>query len=168
VLQLEAQVGELKPKLRAAEKEAKLARKDVEASADAKKVRKLREDLTESEKVQEALRRELAELKDEHSELGKLEAAVQREMADWRVRCHAAERKVQALSESQLQKDNTVLRSILERQKVELEQRFKELKRLRRAQLGLRLAYALFAMGMVALVLIVVPRLKDLGDWFME
>jgi len=81
-----------------------------------------------------------------------------------------AERRAEAASESALQRDNSVLRGIIARQKTELEERLTELRKLQRARLTLRIIYGLFALGFViavALVVIFLPTVKHLlQDWF--
>jgi hypothetical protein len=80
----------------------------------------------------------------------------------------AARHRVEAASEERLRQDNDVLRGIIHRQNVELEQRHRQLVRLTRAQFGVRLAYAVFGIVLVLVALWaiqVVPGLK-LGNLF--
>jgi chromosome segregation ATPase/DNA-directed RNA polymerase subunit RPC12/RpoP len=63
----------------------------------------------------------------------------------------AARREIEAHSEHHLEKENAVLRGIIERQNSQLEQQHVQVRRLRRAQYGVRLAYAIFGFGLVAL-----------------
>jgi hypothetical protein len=60
-----------------------------------------------------------------------------------------ARRRAEAASEARLRQDNEVLRGIIARQNSELEQKHAQLVRLKRARLGVRLAYASFALGLV-------------------
>lgn len=79
-----------------------------------------------------------------------------------------ARRRAEAASETRLRRDNDVLRGIIARQNSELEQQHKQLFRLKRAQFGVRLAYAAFGIGLVLIALWamrVVPGLK-LGKLF--
>jgi predicted nucleic acid-binding Zn-ribbon protein/DNA-directed RNA polymerase subunit RPC12/RpoP len=164
--QLQEQVAELTPKLQSALHDASLAKKDVAASGDAAAFRALRERAEKAEAAQLEIEARLARADEASGELRSQVLTLSQEKESWKERCTVAEQRVLSLSESQLQKDNTVLRSILERQKVEMEQRFKELKRLRRGQFGVRIAYALFGLALVVLVLIIVPHLKEIGSWF--
>lgn len=61
-----------------------------------------------------------------------------------------ARRRAEAASSARLRQDNEVLRGIIARQNSELEQRHAQVVRLKRARLALRLAYAAFGMGLLA------------------
>ncbi|MEQ1858980.1 MAG: hypothetical protein ABMA13_03510 [Chthoniobacteraceae bacterium] len=77
-------------------------------------------------------------------------------------------RRVDAASEVRLRQDNEVLRGIIARQNAELEQRHVQIVRLKRAQLGVKLAYAAFGIGLVIVALWAmktVPGLR-LGNLF--
>ena len=67
--------------------------------------------------------------------------AIRRELEEER-------RKAASTSEESLRHNNDVLRGIMERQNADLEQKHKELIRLRRARFGVRLAYAGFAIAL--------------------
>lgn len=62
-----------------------------------------------------------------------------------------ARRRAEAASEVRLRQDNEVLRGIIARQNSELEQKHVKLVRLQRAQLGVRLAYAAFALALLGI-----------------
>ena len=82
-----------------------------------------------------------------------------------------AERRAEAASESALVRDNTVLRGIIERQNSVGEERYVELRRLRRARLALRILYAFVGLALVGLAALAIDSLPDavkqfLHDWF--
>ncbi len=84
------------------------------------------------------------------------------ELEELHRRCVAAEKLAASLSVSELGRDNEILRGILGRQKEELEQRFRELVKLRRAKFGLRLTYWLFATGALGVFAYALKVLVDL------
>jgi len=72
-------------------------------------------------------------------------------------------RAAEASSKAKADNDNEVLRGIIARQNAELEQKHAQLIRLKRARLGVQFAYALFALGLVAIIIWavkMVPKLK--------
>jgi hypothetical protein len=77
-------------------------------------------------------------------------------------RCVEAEKRAESLSTSEVSRDNEILRGILARQKEELEQRYRDLVRLRRARYGLRLTYWLFAVGALAVTAFAIKVLSGL------
>ena len=64
-----------------------------------------------------------------------------------------ARRRAEAASEVRLRQDNEVLRGIIARQNSELEQKHVQLVRLKRARLGVRLAYAAFGLALLGIAL---------------
>lgn len=79
-----------------------------------------------------------------------------------------ARRRAEAASEHRLRQDNEVLRGIIARQNSELEQRHLQIVRLKRARLGVRMAYAAFGIALLLIAMWamkVVPGLK-LGKMF--
>lgn len=73
-----------------------------------------------------------------------------------------ARREADANTEVRLKVDNEVLRGIVARQNSELEARHVELVRLKRARFFLRLVYALFGLGLVALGIVAVKFIPAL------
>jgi chromosome segregation ATPase len=70
-------------------------------------------------------------------------------------RLHAeAERRADANSESQMKKDNEVLRGIVDRQNSTLAVQHADLRQMRRARFGVRLVYALLFLGLLALAIL--------------
>jgi chromosome segregation ATPase len=93
------------------------------------------------------------------AELGTLTAAEQKlraELEEARCLQLETERRLEANSETQLKKDNDVLRGIVARLNTTLGVYHTEIRRQRRARLTLRLLYALFALGLVTLAIFAV------------
>jgi chromosome segregation ATPase len=75
-----------------------------------------------------------------------------------------ARRSATANSEAKINNDNDVLRGIIARQNAELEQKHTQLKRLKRARLGVQFAYALFAIALIVIAIWaakVIPKMKS-------
>ncbi len=142
----------------------------AECVALRREVKVLRLDLSEIHTGREllALRDSFQALETEHrgtvATLARAEAELQAltnseqklraEVTEARERTAAAERRAEAASDSSLQSDNGVLRGIINRQNIVLEERFVELRRLKRARLALRIVYALIALGLLAFVVL--------------
>ncbi|MCE9609747.1 MAG: hypothetical protein K8R23_06015 [Chthoniobacter sp.] len=107
----------------------------------------------------------LARAEAEMQTLAAAEQQLRADLARVNVSAVEAERRAEAGSESTLQRDNGVLRGIIDRQKTELEERLLELRKLQRARLTLRIIYGLVALGLVivvALTFIFLPTLQHL------
>jgi len=124
--------------------------------------------LTESGRELTALRVRFAQTEEERKRLAAQFSDAQGEVRrlsegerEWRVQFDTMRRqrddalsRADASSHSALQHGNDVLRGILDRQKSELDERYTELRRLRGAQLSLRILYVLTALMLfVAIVL---------------
>ena len=93
------------------------------------------------------------------------------ELTEARGRSADAEHRAEAASESALKHDNEVLRGIIERQNSVGEERYAELRKLRRARLALRILYALGFLAVVGLAALAIDYLPDaakhfLHEWF--
>ena len=147
----------------------------------------LRHDLSETHAGREllALRDRFATLDTEHqrtsaayarsfAESQSLTAAAETlrlELAAALARGAESDRRAEAASESALTHDNEVLRGIIERQNTIGEERYVELRRLRRARLALRILYTLIVLGFLGLAVLAIDYLPDvvkhfLHDWF--
>jgi len=147
----------------------------------------LRRDLSEIHDGREllVLRERFRTLEADHQKataaLGRREAEVQSlttavlqvrtDLTEARERLADAERRAEAAAESQLAKDNEVLRGIIGRQNLAGEERFAELRRLKRAKLVLRIVYGLFGLGILGLLALGFQILPDavkhfLAEWF--
>jgi chromosome segregation ATPase len=71
-------------------------------------------------------------------------------------------RSAVAASEAKINNDNEVLRGIIARQNAELEQRHSQLKRLKRARLGVQLAFLLFALLLAGIIVWAVKMVPNL------
>jgi chromosome segregation ATPase len=130
-------------------------------------VESLRRDLTQTESGSELLdlrsrvqqldgtqRRTAAQLATQAEELAKLTATGQTlrvELEESRQRQHEAELRAEANSAVQLKKDNDVLRGIVARLNTTLGVYHTEIRRLRRGRFAVRILYALFGLGLLAL-----------------
>lgn len=139
------------------ERELAMLRKDFEASADAQECNRLRARAEAADEKRRLLTRELEDLREET-------AALRRELSESHERYMAAEQRAEQLSIAKVQSDNEVLRALLARQKGELENCYRELKRFRRSELGLRLVYALFALGLLGIAAFAVQVLPGIAD----
>jgi chromosome segregation ATPase len=89
------------------------------------------------------------------------EAALRDELSQARHERDGAVAQASAFSESRTAKDNEVLRGIIARLNTDLAQRTGEIIRLKRAQIGLKLAYVVFglgALGVVAFAIKILPH----------
>ena len=133
-------------------KETESLRSDLQASANGRELMELRTQFKAEQEEHGLASRKLKQAEKEVHRLTAAESQLRTELGDAR-RSHAdAERRAEAGSESKLSKDNSVLRGIIERQNDELAQRLHDLNGLRRAQLWLRLTYAIFAVGLLGVV----------------
>lgn len=173
----EAQLSEAQARLRSSEDSAKaLAKRGEELAIEAAGFRdSLKKSKTGRELIE--LRAKLASVETEHQreeaaarqsamDLQKSEAAQHglRELVKaTRHQLEQAEKRAEAGSEDRVKSDNDLLRGIISRQNEELAHRHSELVRLKSARFAVRILYALFAVGLVALGFLVVellPRLK--------
>lgn len=96
---------------------------------------------------------------------------IRAELIETRNRAADAEHRADAASETALKRDNDVLRGIIERQNSVGEERYAELRKLRRARLTLRILYALVILALIGFAFIAIDYLPDavkqfLHDWF--
>jgi chromosome segregation ATPase len=106
-------------------------------------------DLTEDRsRIAETLAEKRSELKD----LATTEQSLRTELQEARRLREEAERQAAANSESQMNKDNEVLRGIVARQNTTLGVHFAEVRRLRRGRFALRIVYGLFGLALLGLV----------------
>lgn len=113
----------------------------------------------------------LADLERAHEEQLTAGQQLRTELTAARESAAAAENRAEASSEAALERDLAVLRGIIVRQKAELEEHRSALRRLQKAQLYVRFAYALFAvvfLVVAALAFLRPPELVRvlLRDWF--
>lgn len=99
----------------------------------------------------ETLATESRQLRDDLQKHATAARKTDEEMKSLRRQMEEAQRAAEANSEARLRRDNDVLRGIIARQNVELEQKHLQLVRLKRARLVLKLIYSFFALGLVAI-----------------
>ena len=78
-----------------------------------------------------------------------------------RVQLEVARKKAEAASAERLTHDNEILRGIVARQNLELEIRHRDIVRLKRARWGVKLAYSVFALGLLALAYFALRTFSD-------
>jgi len=130
---------------------AEIWRQDLSSIDSGRELLELRENLAQ---LQQTHRTTETTLTQRTAEAAASAATVETLRADLQEsrRLHAdAERRAEAGSESQLKKDNDVLRGIVDRQNATLATHHGELRHLRRGRYLLRLVYALFALGLLTL-----------------
>lgn len=122
---------------------------------------------TEHQSASAALARSNAEVQTLTASTDTLRA----DLAEARTRAADAEHRADAASESALQHDNAVLRGIIERENSVGEERYVELRKLRRARLTLRILYALIFLALIGLAAFAIDYLPHaakqfLHEWF--
>jgi DNA repair exonuclease SbcCD ATPase subunit len=110
----------------------------------------------------------LAEKRAEVNALTATEQTLRGELEEARRCREEAERQAAANSESQMNKDNDVLRGIVARQNTTLGVYYSEVRRMRRARYTLRLVYWLFAIALLGLVAFAISVFthQGVGDFF--
>lgn len=168
LIPLRAEVAQLRDRaslVQSLERENAALGKDIASSREAKEFHALRLRAETAEGASKEQQVELEKLRAEMARLSKSDEALRVELAAINERFAAEERKVQALADGKVQRDNEVLRAVLGRQKSELENCYRELKRFRRAQLGIRLVYALFALGLLGVAAFAVQVLPEVTEF---
>jgi chromosome segregation ATPase len=122
-------------------------RRDLAESHAGREILEVRDQLaaTMEERNRQAAR--VAALEGEVRAVSTMEAATRADLERARQERDEALRKAEAFRESRTAKDNDVLRGIVERLNAEVVQRTAEVVRLKRARVGLKTAYVLFALG---------------------
>ena len=133
-------------------KESGSLRQDLQGSKNGRELLELRGRFQSTQEEHQLASRKLSQADQEVHRLSAAESQLRSELEETRRSRADAERRAEAGSESKLSKDNFVLRGIIDRQNDELAQRLHDLNGLRRAQLWLRLTYALFGIGLLGVV----------------
>jgi len=167
----EAERQTLSVRCEALRQEEKILRRDLSESHDGRELLTLRERLRTLESDHQKATASLGRREAEVQSLTTAVLQVRADLIEARDRGADAERRAEAASESQIAKDNEVLRGIIARQNTAGEERFVELRRLKRARLMLRLVYGLFGLGILGLLALGFHILPDalkqlLGEWF--
>ncbi len=134
--------------------EAESARRDLVQTESGRELAALRQRFTTSEEERKRLALQFSDAQSEVRRLTDGERERREQFETMRKERDAALSRAEANSQSALQHGNEVLRGILDRQKSELDERYTELRRLRAAQLSLRILYVLAGLLLfVAIVL---------------
>jgi hypothetical protein len=169
-------LNQARDQIRAGEDQVKALHRSVEDSAN--EIATLRRHLSEEHTGRELLEtrdrlavivaerdRLAAQSEQLRDDLQKHEIAARRtdeEMKSLRRQMEEAQRAAEANSEARLRRDNDVLRGIVARQNLELEQKHLQLVRLKRARLVLKLIYSIFALGLIAIGVVAVKYVPAL------
>jgi predicted nucleic acid-binding Zn-ribbon protein len=138
-------------------------RKDLTETKTGRELLALRKRLSAADEERQRMANEARQLTDELQASSKAHLEVKTQLEATVRQLHTVEEKIAAVAESQVQHDNDILRGIVARQNSELEARFAELKRLKRARLLLRSMYLLFGTAIVALGIVVAKLIPELG-----
>lgn len=144
------------------QKETETLRREFAQTDFGRELIDLRSQLGEARKEQEKLGGQLTEARREVRRLADAESELRLNFDAMRSARDEALIRAEAGSQSALQHGNEVLRGILDRQKIELDERYVELRRLKKAQFASRILYAIFGIGLIgviALALHLVPQI---------
>jgi hypothetical protein len=133
-------------------KEIESLKHDLAETESGRQIVELHEKLASLEHESARMKGEFEKRDAEAKRLAQSETSLQAELKKAREARDEAELRAEAGSESKLIGDNQVLRGIIDRQNEELARRLSVLNRLKAAQLGVRLFYAIFAVGFLGLI----------------
>jgi chromosome segregation ATPase/DNA-directed RNA polymerase subunit RPC12/RpoP len=143
--------------------QAETLRHDLVETDSGRELLELRNQLRDLTDEQARVAAALAEKTAEAQSLTTSEQVLRRELQGTRQRCEDAEQRAAASSETQMQKDNDILRGILARQNATLSAYHQEVRGLRRGRYSVRFTYGLFALGLLALVFFAMSVFSSLG-----
>ncbi len=151
--------------------EAETLRHDLTTIADGRELLDLRARFRTVEAEHQRATGTLSRMEAEAKSLAGSEEKLRTELTEARERGAEAERRAEAASETALKQDNEVLRGIIARQNTVLEERFVELRRLKRARLYLRILYTFIGLGLVGVAALAIEFLPEavqkwLAEWF--
>jgi chromosome segregation ATPase len=151
--------------------EAETLRHDLTTISAGRELLDLRARFQTTEAEHQRAAAALSRIENEAKTLAATEQKLRAELAEARERGAEAERRAEASSDTALKQDNEVLRGIIARQNTVLEERFVELRRLKRARLFLRILYTFIGLGLVGVAALAVQFLPEqvqhwLTDWF--
>lgn len=127
-------------------------RRDLSESHAGREILEIRERLEADVEERNRQASRIGVLEGEVRAVTSLETATRTDLEKAREERDDAIKKAEAFRESRTAKDNDVLRGIIDRLNSELAQRSGEVIRLKRARIGLRVAYTLFGLGGLGLV----------------
>ena len=141
--------------------EMETLRREFARTESGRELLDLRGRLASAENDRARMEAELAKAQSEILRHAESEKETQAQLLALRTARDEALRLAETGSESGLKQVNEILRGVLDRQQAELDERYAELRRLKRAQLGTRILYAVFAILLLALIayaIHIVPR----------
>jgi chromosome segregation ATPase len=142
--------------------ETDVLRRDLGGTQSGRELMDLRSRLSQTKDEYKRAKARLKDLEHDAKKLAATEEKLRSELKEARKLRAEAERRAEKVGEQRLQKDNEVLRGIVARQNEELERGHTELARLRKARLALRILYAVFGIGLAAIVALVVRIIPTL------
>jgi chromosome segregation ATPase len=145
----EGRVSQMEKELLDSSAECQSLRRSLSESTTGRDLMIARDQFAEVSKQRERLAGEVRQLSDDLQTLTAAKVNRDEQFKTLSRELEEARRRAEAASEARLRQDNEVLRGIIARQNTELEQKHAQLVRLKRARLGVRLAYASFALGLV-------------------
>lgn len=151
--EVEASAKSLTAKVKELTKDRDALSKSLSKNTAGKDLVIAREELSVTTKERDRLGLEVERLNAEIDSAREKHRALEGELKSSLRELDEARRRAEAASEERLRQDNEVLRGIIARQNSELEQRHVQIVRLKRAQLGVRLAYAAFGIGLLAIAM---------------
>src|SRR5262249_53317484 len=134
---------------------------DLMESHTGREMLEIRDQLDASRTERDRHAAQIQSLEEQLRTFSENETALRSELGKTRRQRDEAATRAEAISESQTLKDNEVLRGIVNRLNIEVAQQTGEVHRLKRARYALKIAYVMFGLGLVAVVifaLIVLPR----------
>jgi chromosome segregation ATPase len=147
---------------------AEVLRKDLTETDSGKELFELRTQLRDVTADRGKIAETLAEKRTEVKTLTEIKDTLINELKEAHMLREEAERRAAANSESQLQKDNEILRGIVARQNATLSVQHGEVRKLRRGRFGLRIIYGVFALALLGLAAFAVAVFtnRDLQQFF--
>jgi chromosome segregation ATPase len=150
--------------------EIETLRHDLSGTQNGRDLVELRSTLKTTEAERQRIASALSRVQADAATLTASEQKLRADLSDTQRRCAEAEHLAESRAESQLKQDNDTLRGIIARQNVVIEERFAELRRLKRIRLFARILYSLVGLGLIGLIAYAVrtlpPALRSgLPDW---
>ncbi|MEO8353071.1 MAG: hypothetical protein ABI680_15175, partial [Chthoniobacteraceae bacterium] len=158
----ERQIADLEARAQELEEEAGTLRRNLKKGQAGKELLELQGRHAEVKAERDSLAGQVRQMTTDLEARETLRGAAVMEAKEMRLQLEAALKQLESQSESRLRADNDVLRGIVTRQNSELEQRHLKLVRLKRAQIALRLVYALFGLGFILLGIFAVKLIPAL------
>lgn len=151
----------LAAKMEQARAESESLRCDLKATETGAELLSLRSKLGDTERSRAQAAERLASVEGELKVLRELDGKLRAEFETVQKKNVELRSKLEAAAESQVAKDNQVIRGIIARQNTELAQHFREIHRLRRGRFWLKIVYMLFGLGILGVIAIALKVLPE-------